>query len=690
MKRMEPRSIEKAIKISVTVFMVISTGIIVFGLVSYIYLSQEIPSTDALKNYSPPTITRFFSDDGEIIAEFFTERRKVVSLSVIPAHLVQAFVAGEDARFFEHKGVDFLAILRALSRNISSGEIVQGGSTITQQVVKSLLLSPEKSFLRKIREAILAYKIEKYLSKEDILYLYLNQIYLGHGAYGVQTAARTYFGKDVNDLNLAESALLAGLTQAPSKNSPYHHPLQARKRQTYVLERMVQEGLISPDDLADALITPLKFVDQASHAGPVGDTASYFVDHVKKYVEEKYGKDALLKQGLKVYTTIDMGMQRHAEAALNRGLKELEKREEFPRTKGVPLSLEGALICFDLETGYVRTMVGGRDYRKSQFNRATQARRQTGSAFKPIVYAAALDRNYTPASLIVDSPVIFEWGDRRWTPKNFEERFLGPITLRSALTHSVNVVTVKIAQDIGVDYIMNYAKMLGISAPLHRNLSMALGSSSLSLYELAKAYAVFANQGRLFRPTFIKKILDRNGNLLEENLPLFYSQESSERDQIISPGTAYLMTNLLQGVVQNGTGYRAKVLGRPVAGKTGTTDHFVDAWFIGYSPDLLTGVWVGFDDDRPLGENETGSRAASPIWVSFMSQVLKEKPLKDFPIPDGVEFIEIDPNTGRIPEGGEVILECFKEGTGPPEVIRSRSLTSADFFKLDFNLLRKK
>jgi penicillin-binding protein 1A len=682
---MKSNSFERTVKILIVVIMTSITALILFGVASYFYFTHDLPSIETLKNYKPPTITRFFSDEGEIIGEFSAERREVVSLERIPNQLIQAFIAGEDSRFFQHKGLDYIAILRALFRDIFSGEIVQGGSTITQQVVKSLLLSPEKSFARKIREAILAYRIEKYLSKEEILFLYLNQIYLGHGAYGVATAAENYFGKSIDELDLAESAMLAGLPQAPSKNSPYHHPEQAKKRQTYILNRMVEEGFISYGDLLKALEEPLKI---KSKQNPFLAKAPHFVEYVRRYVEEKYGKEALYKNGLQVYTTADMNFQRVAQEAVESGLKEIEKREKY-LPADLPLNLEGALVCFDLETGYIKAMIGGRDFKRSQFNRATQARRQTGSAFKPIVYASALDKGYTPVSIIVDSPIIFEWGNKKWKPKNFEEKFFGPTTLRNALTHSINIVTVKIAQDIGVDYIKDYAKKLGIPSTLQGDLSMALGSSSISLYELTRAYAVFANQGNIFKPIFIKKILDRDGNLLEENLPFFYPREPSEEEQVTSPQTAYLMTYLLEGVVQNGTGWRAKALGRPVAAKTGTTDQFLDAWFIGYTPELITGVWVGFDEERSLGENETGSRAASPIWVNFMSKILKDRSMGNFPIPEGVEFMKVDPKTGQANLSKEGILECFKEGTGPAQKAPSPLKTSTDFFKFDFNLSRK-
>ena len=685
MGNMKSVSLERTIKISITVLMVFVTTVMVLGVLSYFYFAADLPSIETLKTYTPPTVTKFFSGDGEIIGEFSLEKREVVSLDRMPAHLVHAFVASEDNRFFQHKGLDYLAILRASFRNIFSGEIVQGGSTITQQVVKSLLLTPEKSFSRKIREAILAYRIERYLSKEDILHLYLNEIYLGHGAYGVAAAAENYFGKSLEDLSLAESAMLAGLPQAPSKTSPYTHPEQAKRRQSYVLRRMVEEGFISEKELQDASKFPLKIL---SRQNPSLEKAPYFVEHVRKYIEEKYGKEALYRNGLQVYTTIDLEAQRIAQESLEAGLKEVEKRQKYSST-GMPAPLEGALISIDLETGYVRAMVGGRDFRRSQFNRALQARRQTGSAFKPIVYASALDKGYTPATIIIDSPILFRWGDKKWKPKNFEDKFYGPITFRNALTHSVNTVTVKIAQNVGVDYIRDYAKHLGISSPLQNDLSMALGSSSLSLYELTKSYAVFANQGKTFRPIFIKKILDRHGNLIEENPPLFYAKEVPDEDQLITPQTAYLMTHLLEGVVQNGTGWRAKALGRPVAAKTGTTDQYFDAWFIGYTPEYITGIWVGFDDEKSIGDNETGSRAASPIWVAFMAQMMKNKPIRDFPAPEGIEFMKVDPKTGESSLAKQAILECFKDGTGPVRSNSHPAKTSSDFYKVDLNLMPK-
>jgi penicillin-binding protein 1A len=679
---MKCSSLRKNTVISIALLMISATAIVLVVVMGYYYFSYDLPSIESLKNYKPPTITRFFSDDGEVIAEFGSERREVASLGRMPEHLIQAFVAGEDSRFFQHKGLDYFAIVRALTKNLVSGEIVQGGSTITQQVVKSLLLSSERSFNRKIKEAILAHRIERNLAKEEILFLYLNQIYLGRGAYGVAAAAEAYFGKRIEELNLAESALLAGLPQAPSKYSPHSHPGQARRRQTYVLNRMVDEGFISSAESSKAALTPYEIIERDISFQEKG---AHFVEYVRRYVEEKYGREALLREGLQVYTTIDLEMQKAAQEELELGLKQIEKRQRYPST-GISAKPEGALVCFELETGYLKSMVGGRDFKKSQFNRATQSRRQTGSAFKPIVYASALDKGYTPASIIIDSPIVFEWGNRKWKPRNFEGRFSGPITLRKALAQSVNVVTVKITRDLGVDYVKEYARRLGISSPLQGDLSMALGSSSLSLAELTKTYAVFANQGKAFSPIFVKRILDRDGNLLEENLPLSYPKDRPGLKQAIDPQTAYLITSLMQSVVQDGTGWRAKALNRPVAAKTGTTDQFEDAWFVGFTPELVTGVWVGFDEERTLGENETGSQAASPIWVNFMAKALRGRPVKDFPTPEGIELMKIDSRTGLISAKRDAVLECFREGSGPMQKVSSHPTATSDFFKLDLNL----
>ncbi len=775
-------------------------GITTLGI--YLYFTHDLPRVDSLRYYNPPIISTLYSDAGELIGEFFVEKRIVVPIEEIPRLFLHAFVSAEDARFFQHEGLDYPAILRAFWKNIKAGEIVQGGSTITQQVARSLLLSTERKWSRKIREAILAYRMEKSLSKEEILHLYLNQIYLGHGAYGIEAASQNYFGKDVWDLNLAEVAMLAGLPQAPTRNSPYNHPRRAKMRQAYVLDQMVENGYISRLEAMEALETVLEIHPRGSKFLEV---APYYTEHIRRYVEEKYGRDTLYNEGLQIYTALDVSMQKAAQEAVYRGLRELDKRQGYrgplrhlepgeieslcgevqeelgqsPLTEGeealgvvvevrqrekallvkvgdrmgrieleemkwarkpdpaIPyyqarvrnpeevlqvgdvirvkvkgfsgkkmlLSLEqeplahAALLSIDLKTGYVKAMVGGRDFQESQFNRAVQAKRQAGSAFKPIIYAAAIDRGYTPATVIVDSPIIYDGTQdyQSWKPRNYEEKFYGPTTLRKALAKSRNIITVKIVQDIGISSVISYARKLGIESTLHEDLSMALGSSSVSLLELTKAYAVFGNQGSRVEPIFIKKITDKEGNILEENLPPGESISPHLRsdkglegndllaEQIISPETAYIITNLLEGVVQNGTGWRAKALGRPVAGKTGTTDDYSDAWFIGYTPDIITGVWVGFDQEKPLGKDETGSRASCPIWLDYMKTVLKGKPIKYFPVPEQIIFAKIDPETGLLasPSSQATFFECFKEGTAPTHYSDTKASRSTDFFKFD-------
>lgn len=762
---------------------------VVLGLVAggmYFYFTKDLPKISSLKDYRPPVITTVCSDDNRKIGEFFRQRRIIVPLSKMPKMLLDAFIAAEDARFYKHEGIDLFSIARAFLKNIEAGAIIQGGSTITQQVAKSFFLSHEKSYTRKGREAILAYRIDRTFTKEEILFLYLNQIYLGHGAYGVGAAAENYFGKSISDLGLAECTLLAGLPKAPSRYSPFLHPEQAKQRQIYALNRMITEGYITNLEATEAINTKLEIKQRRNW---YIEEVPYFTEYVRQYVEQEYGKDMLYEEGLKIYTTVNIEMQKIARAAMNHGLKALDKRqgyrgpvkhiepeaveafsqqvqsalEEQPlepekivqgvvvavddsndtamvrigheqgqlhlddmrwarkpdpevayyndRVKKVSRVLdvgdvilvrvkardeetetwhlaleqvpetEGALLCMEAETGYVRAMVGGRDFRVSQFNRAIQSRRQPGSAFKPIIYAAALDKGYTPATIIIDSPIVFKDTESKftWKPRNYEEKFYGPTLFRTALALSRNVITVKILRDIGIDYVTDYAKKLGIESTLSRDLSTALGSSGVSLLELVRAYSVFNNQGYLVKSCFVTKILDRDGNVLQENHP--------QSEKVIEKSTAYIITNLLQGVVQNGTGRRVKALNRPVAGKTGTTNNLYDAWFAGYTPRYVTGVWVGFDEEESLGMDETGSRAASPIWLEFMQSILKDKPIRVFQVPNRVVFAKIDAESGllAIPESKRTIFECFKEGTVPTEYTKKPgSITEpGQFFKSD-------
>jgi penicillin-binding protein 1A len=638
----------------------ISLFIIIFPIVAaggaYFFLTYNLPTVQSLKEYKPSVVTLVYSEDNKVIGEFFIERRYTVPISQIPPLLIQAFVAAEDAHFFEHKGIDYISILRAAFKNIERMEIAQGGSTITQQIIKSLLLTPQKSFSRKIKEAVLAHRIEKSLTKNEILNLYLNQIYLGHGAYGVEAAAKTYFGKTVKDLNLAEIALIAGLPKAPATYSPFRYADRAKARQLYVLDRMVERGYITPEDAEKANKTIIHLMP---NEGRFQMEAPYFTEYIRKYVIEKYGDEKLYRGGLKIYTELNLSMQKAAEKACKQGIEEFEQREGYKQKKGS--SVQVALLCMDVHTGSIRALVGGRDFSQNEFNRAIQSRRQPGSAFKPIIYAAALDKGFTPASLINDSPVTYSSGVKGepWRPENYDGEYHGLTTLRKALTNSVNVVTVKILDRIGVNYVINYARNLGVKSPLASDLTLALGSSGVSLLELVRAYATFPSQGVLMEPVFITKIVDRDGVVLEESRPRMI--------QVITPQTAYLMTSILQSVVEEGTGKKVSALHYPCAGKTGTTNEFRDAWFIGFTPDLIAGVWIGFDDRRPLGRGETGAQAASPIWLYFMQRVVEGMPVKFFSIPEGIVFMKVDARTGGPATSStkEAVFECFKEGTVP-------------------------
>ena len=637
-------------------FLLLSGGMAAF----YFTFLFDLPRLSTLKDYQPYIVSEVYSDDGALIGEFFMERRIVTPLSQMPKHLIRAFVAAEDARFFEHRGIDYWRILGAAFRNIEALDVVQGGSTITQQIAKSFFLTPERSFTRKIKEIILAHRIEKDFTKNEILFLYLNQIYLGEGAYGVGAAAKTYFGKSVEDLTLAESAILAGLPPAPNAYSPLRHPKKARERQLYVLHRMVERKWITPEQAKKAEAEAIHLRPR----GPKGyNEAPYAVEMVRLYLEEKYGKNMLYKGGLKVYTTINSKLQQIAQMAVQKGLEEFEARVKKDSGRD---QVQGALVALDPQTGYILAMVGGRDYSQSQFNRATQARRQAGSAFKPIVYAAALDKGFTPASIIVDEPFSYEDvpGKEPWEPQNFDREFWGPITLRKALTFSRNVPTVKIAQSVGVDTLIQYARNLGIKSKLEPNLSLALGAANVTLLELTSAYGVFAAQGYRTDPILITRITDKDGIILEEIEPTAV--------EVISPQTSYLITSLLQSVIQEGTGQRAKALGRPAAGKTGTTNDTRDAWFIGYIPQkLVAGAWIGYDIERSLGTHETGAVAALPIWLEFMKQAVVEFPEENFSPPEGIVFVKIDAETGeplrphQPSTSGKILLECFKEGTAP-------------------------
>jgi len=612
---------------ALTLLFVIVVG--VAALWAFTILPRSLPSVTALETLQPIQGTKIYDDNDEPMTELHVERRILVPLAQIPQSLRDAILATEDRRFYSHWGIDPIGVARAVIQNYRRGRIVEGGSTITQQLTKVLFLTPDKSLERKLKEAVLALELERRYSKDRILEMYLNQVYFGHGSYGVEAAARTFFGKPVSELTVKESALIAGLPRAPSNYSPFDRADAAKRRREVVLRRMVDFGVLKDEESKRLAKTDLGLIPPERRR----TTGQYFVDYVQQSLEAKYGPDLVLKGGLNVYTTLSPTMQLAAEQSLRDGLKALQGRSAQARPGESP---EGAVITVEPQTGYVKAMVGGSDFLRSEFNRAVQAKRQPGSAFKPFIYIAALEAGFTPASQIEDSPVSYTVGGSQplWKPENYDRKFRGSTTLQQAIEESVNVVTIKLQERIGLAKTIQVARRLGIASPLDVNLSLALGTSDLSLLELTSAYGVLANQGVWMPPVTIRYVTDAQGKLLEEHVP--------EGREAIAPETAYVITHMLRGVVERGTGQAAKALGRPIAAKTGTTNDYSNAWFIGFTPRLATGVWVGYDRPRSLGKDETGSRVAVPIWVSYMGRVLGDSPKEDFPVPDRVVSLLID------------------------------------------------
>jgi penicillin-binding protein 1A len=842
------------------------------ALAIYVLLIRDLPDFHSLDDYRPPVVSEVLDRNGELIGEFYTQKRRLVPIDEIPRHVQLAFVAAEDGSFFEHKGIDYVSILRAAITNLREGGIAQGASTITQQMVKSLLLTPERTYKRKMREIILAREIEQQFSKEEILYLYLNQIYFGNGAWGIGQAARGYFGKEANELTISEAALLAGLVQRPTSYDPSRNPEAAEARRRYVLDRMWNDGYIDEETYHVQLgAVPVL----APHPDEENiEVSRYFTEEVRRLLFERLGGDVVLNDGLQIETTLDVKLEKAAHEAIQKGLiahdhrrgyrgplrrvarKDLDAElaqlaevnaEAFvvdesdePRTPaptparnpdgadrtpgdsneattssnaapevaasegaeatgatparslpfgepvtGLVLAVDGkaqtarigfapdlfgevrledvdwarkpdpntgprtvkkitsifrvgdvaeflrrpdpdakalddhpadasgdggdaasqplarlelwqeplaeaALLSIDHSTGDVLAMIGGYDFGRSEFNRAVQASRQPGSSFKPFIYGAALTRGYTPVSPVIDRPVVYTdpVSGFVWAPRNYGRKFYGRMTLRDALKKSVNNATVHLFRDLGVRYVIDYARRFGIQSPLSSDLSLALGSSSVTLLEMTRAYAVYPNGGKRVIPRFIRRVVDRDGNELladvplgdvpppvlrpllaegEERLESYPDSEILPTQQLISPADAYLMSDLLRAVVQEGTGRGLRQLGRTVAGKTGTTNDYSDAWFMGFSPELTTGVWVGRDDNTVLGWGESGGRTALPIWRDFMAVALAPYPQRDFEVPDKIEFQRIDRASGLIADANtqDAYFQPFLEGTAP-------------------------
>jgi penicillin-binding protein 1A len=724
-------------------FLILS-GVAALGIISFaglfFFYSQDpdLPRLNSIRDYQPKTVTRIFDRHGLLVGEIFSECRTVVPIERIPKLLIRAVVASEDAQFFRHRGLDYTGMLRAFFANLRAGRYAQGGSTITQQVVKTFFLSPARTIKRKMQEVILARRLESELRKEEILYLYLNQIYFGHGRYGVQEASRFYFNKDVDRLQLGEMALLAGLPQSPERLSPVKHPERAKQRQIYVLNQMAKHKLISYADAQRVATEPIRthrYQQEYLHQAPE------FVDQVRRDLLKTFGVKKLWTMGMKVQSTIDVKLQMASRRAVQEGLRQLDQRQGFhravmhlkgkslgrwrkrlareqknikegklyraiileindkegqlkillgaeegyvdlpPNDRYNPLNLrpskrfkigdlievraeedhflfdrgpQAALVAMEPETGEVIAMIGGYTFSPGGFNRATLSHRQPGSAFKPFVYAAALDSGkYTAATIVDDAPVVIGG----WNPQNYDGTFRGPIRLRLALAHSINTIAAKLIDDVGVERVRELAKKMGLSTPLGNDLSLALGTSEVIPLDLTKAYCAIANGGKRIEPIYIQKMGEQ---VLNRPKP----------EQVLKPEVSFILTSLMQSVVQEGTARYALRLRRPVAGKTGTTNNLYDAWFVGFSPQMVVAVWVGFDEPRRLGRQETGGRAALPIWVNFMEQALKSLPRLPFHQPSGIVVQKIDPLTGLLaPEGAtDAVEEYFIAGTEPQEV----------------------
>ena len=694
----------------------------------------DLPQISALDDYAPSTITRLYGRNGDVIAEYAIERRTVVNYTDIPEHLRNAIVAAEDGNFFRHVGLSVPRMVLALVKDIVSRGRVPGGSTLTQQLARNLFANDigftagDTSWERKVKESLVAIQIEKRYTKEEIFTMYCNQIYWGHGAYGVQAASRVYFGKPVNELSLEESAMLAGIIQGNVRQSPYVNMDAAVRRRNYALTRMADEGFITREQAEESKQKPIVTGGEPNRSASV---SPYFVEEVRRHLESRYGAKALYESGLQVKTTLDAELQEGANRALDEGLRRIDRRRgwraparnvlaenhtlagfklarwdrrmapgeivpvlvtavgdaltvragtltgtiaragfswtgkparqlvtagdlvearivaidaearTFTGTLEQPPRVQGAMIAIENRTGRVLAMIGGSSFERSEFNRATQAQRQVGSAFKPFVFAAAIDRGYTATSIIVDEPVTYPTRPQSYSPMNYDREFRGPMTLRRALELSRNIPAVKLMDALGPNQVAQYAKRMGITSPIPPYLPVALGAAEASLIEMTSAYSVFPNQGVRMSPYLVEQIADREGNLLEENRPV--PHEGLRAD------TAYVMTNILRGVIARGTATAAASLDWPLGGKTGTTDDYTDAWFIGFDPDITVGVWIGLDEKKPIGYAQTGTTAALPIWIDIMKPWIDRRraagATPEFARPGNIVFAETEYGT---------------------------------------------
>ncbi len=772
------KKILKIIFYSFAVFFI--SGGILASIIIFVF-SKNLPKVSILDEYKPSLVTRLYDINNEIIGEYFEEKRILVPLRKIPLYLIQAVIATEDSHYYEHSGINLKGIVRAIVKDIFYFGKVEGGSSITQQLAKNLFLSREKTITRKIKEIVLSLQIEREYSKDEIIEMYLNHIYFGNGAYGVEAAARVYFGKHVEDLSMEECAVLAGLPRAPSLYSPYLNIERSQARRNWVLNRMFKLKYISKEQLNTSLAEPIRLNKLETRISK----APYFNEYVRQILAKKYGDNAIYKEGLRIYTTLDLRLQLVAEDVMKKGLekinekvgayksikyfknieilqrkKSLENKEDILKaltngdiiygkitkvtaneaivdlgysftgilildsmkwakkssviggmkrgnitSESIRLSIrkvsdiiqkddlvrvslkekkdklilnlmqeqivQGGLVCLDAQTGYVKAMIGGYDFIKTPFNRAYQAWRQPGSAFKPFIYTAAIDsKKYTPASIIMDAPVTFlqfkKWVNRKlvdvlWTPENYHKVYNGEVTLRYSLARSLNIPTIKVLEKIGTDEVLKLTGKAGLGYIKNRNLSLALGTSEVTLLDLTSSFGMFANQGIKVEPMPIRYIEGKNGSILEQFVP--------HETVVLNEATNYIMTSLLESVIKIGTAQKIKTLGRPIGGKTGTTDRAVDAWFIGFTPEIVTGMYFGLDDRTSMGQHSSGEEIIVPFWTEFMKEAIKDTPVSSFNAPEGVVFETIDPISGKLASSDcqEIITEVFIKGTEPKE-----------------------
>lgn len=625
---------------------------------------EDLPNLPQLAIFQSGEPSLLYDDQERVLGSIVPEYRIFVPLARIPVKLRQAIIAAEDARFYEHGALDLQGIARAAMRNLMSASVKEGGSTITQQLAKTLFLSHERTLERKVKELQLASELEKRYTKDQILEMYLNAIYFGHGAYGIEAAARIYFSKSVANLTLSEAALLAGLPRAPGRYSPLIDLKRAKARRQYVLDRMVATGAIKQAQARRAGSAPVSINPLFRLKG----MAPWFIDYVRQQLEARLGSTVVRQGGLKIYTTLNVRMQQAAVKALSRGIGAVAQRRK-EQADGVTVTPEGALVALDVRSGEIKAMVGGSNYSRSQFNRVVQARRQPGSAFKPFVYAAAFEQGVTPATVIDDAPISFQIGSRRgshaWAPENLDHKYRGSVTVRQALEESINVPAVRLIAAIGVDPVIDLAHRLGITSELRREYALALGVSEVSLLEMTSAYQAFANRGSLLPPFAVRRVVAPGDIVLDEQFP--------QPQQVMREEVAFVLTSVLEGVVERGTGKSARPIGRPVAAKTGTTQAAEDLWFLGYTPSIVAGIWLGYDQRRPIGSHETAGRVAAPIWVDFMKQSLGDSQVETFPQPDGVVRVLINRKTGQPtsstdPEAFEEYVIHGQEGLLPSTV----------------------